>query len=406
MFDVEKIRQDFAMIRNTPDLIYFDNGATTYKPDSVIKAVNDYYSFYNSNVSRGEYTTAVKADQAYNNTRKVISKLINSEINEVSFLGNITACLNQIAFGLSRNYLKKGDKVLLSYGEHASNLLPWYRLQKDIGIEIEYIPLDIQGNIDIEQFEKLFDQNIRLVSIAYVGNVLGNIQPIKKICEITHKNNALLVVDAAQAIGHLKIDVKDLDVDFLCFSAHKMLGPDGVGVLYGKYELLKDMEPLLLGGGMNARFDKEGNVIYKDGPERFEAGTPNIEGVIGLAKASEYLMDVGLDNIHEYEIELKKYMIEKMNKLDNVKIYNPDNISSTVSFNINDIFAQDVATYLSTKNIAVRSGNHCAKILHNLIGTDQSIRASLYLYNTKEEIDYFVDIVGKTTLVDTINVFL
>lgn len=406
MFDVEKIRQDFAMIRNNPELIYFDNGATTYKPDCVIKAVNDYYSFYNSNVLRGEYTTAVKADQAYNNTRKVISKLINSEINEVSFLGNITACLNQIAFGLSRNYLKKGDKVLLSYGEHASNLLPWYRLQKDIGIEIDYIPLDIQGNIDIEQFEKLFDQNIRLVSIAYVGNVLGNIQPIKKICEITHKNNALLVVDAAQAIGHLKIDVKDLDVDFLCFSAHKMLGPDGVGVLYGKYDLLKDMEPLLLGGGMNARFDKDGNVIYKEGPERFEAGTPNIEGVIGLAKAGEYLMDVGLDKIHEYEIELKRYMIEKMNKLDNVKIYNPDNISSTVSFNINDIFAQDVATYLSTKNIAVRSGNHCAKILHNLIGTDQSIRASLYLYNTKEEIDYFVDIVGKTTLVDTIDVFL
>ena len=406
MFDVEKIRQDFAMIRNNPDLIYFDNGATTYKPDSVIQAVNDYYSFYNSNVLRGEYTTAVKADQAYNNTRKVISKLINSDIYEVSFLGNITACLNQIAFGLSRNYLKKGDKVLLSYGEHASNLLPWYRLQKDIGIEIEYIPLDIQGNIDIEKFEKLFDQNIRLVSIAYVGNVLGNIQPIKKICEITHKNNALLVVDAAQAIGHLKIDVKDLDVDFLCFSAHKMLGPDGVGVLYGKYELLKDMEPLLLGGGMNARFDKDGNVIYKEGPERFEAGTPNIEGVIGLAKASEYLMDVGLENIHEYEIELKRYMIEKMSKLDNVKIYNPDNISSTVSFNINDIFAQDVATYLSTKNIAVRSGNHCAKILHNLIGTDQSIRASLYLYNTKEEIDYFVDIVGKTTLVDTIDVFL
>ena len=406
MFDVEKIRKDFAMIRNNPELIYFDNGATTYKPDNVIKAINDYYSFYNSNVLRGEYTTAVKADQAYGNTRKVISELLNCDKDEVSFLANITACLNQISYGLSKKYLNRGDKVLLTYAEHASNLLPWYRLQKELNIEIEYIPLDRQGNIDLVEFEKMFDDNVRVVSIAYVGNVLGNIQPVKEISEIVHRNNALIVVDGAQAIGHMKIDVRDLDVDFFCFSAHKMLGPDGVGVLYGKSELLRDMEPLILGGGMNARFDKEGNVIYKEGPERFEAGTPNIEGVIGLAEAAKYLMEVGLDNIHRYETELKQHMIDKMKDLSNIEIYNPDNISSTVSFNIRDIFAQDVATYLSTKNIAVRSGNHCAKILHNLIGTDQSIRASLYLYNTREEIDYFVDVVANTTLEDTINVFL
>ena len=406
MFDVEKIRKDFAMIRNNPELIYFDNGATTYKPDTVVQSVNEYYSFYNSNVLRGEYTTAVKADQAYGNTRKVVSELLNCDKNEVSFLGNVTACLNQIAYGLSKNCLKKDDKVLLTYAEHASNILPWFRLKKDIGIDVEYIPLDIQGNINLAEFEKMMDENVRVVSIAYVGNVLGNIQPVKQIVEIAHRHNALVIVDAAQAVGHLKLDVKDLDVDYLCFSAHKMLGPDGVGVLYGKYELLKNMEPLLLGGGMNARFDKEGNIIYKEGPERFEAGTPNIEGVIGLAAAASYLMDIGLDNIHEYEIELKHYLIEKMKNLGNIEIYNPDNISSVVSFNIKDIFAQDVATYLSTKNIAVRSGNHCAKILHNLIGTDQSIRASLYLYNTKQEIDYFVDVVGKTTLADTIDVFL
>ena len=406
MFDVEKIRQDFAMIKNNPELVYFDNGATTYKPDVVIDAVNEYYSFYNSNVSRGEYTIAIKADQAYDNTRKLISQLINCHTNEVCFLANVTACLNQIAYGLSKNYLSIGDKVLLTLAEHASNLLPWYRLQKDIGIQIDYIPLDNQGNIDLNEFEKIFDKDVKLVAISYVGNVLGNIQPIKKITEIAHKNNALIVVDAAQAIGHLKIDVEDLDVDFLCFSAHKMLGPDGVGVLYGKYNLIENMEPLILGGGMNARFDKQGNVIYKEAPYRFEAGTPNIEGVIGLAAAGEYLMNIGLDNIHQYDIELKKYMIDKMKDLYNVEIYNPDNDSAIVSFNIKDIFAQDVATYLSTRNIAVRSGNHCAKILHNLIGTDQSIRASLYLYNTKKEIDYFVEVVSKTTLEDTINVFL
>ncbi len=405
MYDVEKIRNDFPMIVNHPELIYFDNGATTYKPQCVIDALTGFYTDYTSNVERGEYATAIKADQAYARTREVIAKMINCEAKEISFLSNITAVLNQIAYGLSAD-LKKGDTILISYAEHASNVLPWFRLKKELGVNIRYVPLDNEGNVILDELEEMFDESVRIISLAYVTNVLGSIQPIREITEIAHRYNALVVVDAAQAIGHLKIDVKELDVDFLGISSHKMCGPDGVGVLYGKYELLQKMEPIFLGGGMNARFDIDGNVMLKDAPERFEAGTPHIEGVIGLSAAAEYLMRIGLDDIHAYENKLRAYLIEKMLPLDNVEIYNPANPSGPVSFNVKDVFAQDAASYLSTRNICVRSGNHCAKILHNLIGTDQSIRASLYLYNTKEEIDRFVEEVSKITLEATISIFL
>jgi cysteine desulfurase/selenocysteine lyase len=405
MYDVEKIRNDFPMIVNHPELIYFDNGATTYKPQCVIDALTGFYTDYTSNVERGEYATAIKADQAYARTREVIAKMINCEAKEISFLSNITAVLNQIAYGLSAE-LKKGDTILISYAEHASNVLPWFRLKKELGVNIRYVPLDSEGNVILDELEEMFDESVRIISLAYVTNVLGSIQPIREITEIAHRHDTLVVVDAAQAIGHLKIDVKELDVDFLGFSSHKMCGPDGVGVLYGKYELLQKMEPIFLGGGMNARFDIDGNVMLKDAPERFEAGTPHIEGVIGLSAAAEYLMRIGLDDIHTYENGLRAYLIEKMLPLDNVEIYNPANPSGPVSFNVKDVFAQDAASYLSTRNICVRSGNHCAKILHNLIGTDQSIRASLYLYNTKEEIDRFVEEVSKITLEATISIFL
>ncbi len=405
MYDIDKIRQDFPMIINHPELIYFDNGATTYKPQCVIDAMMAFYTDFTSNVERGEYTTAILADQAYAATRDVIAKMIHSEPKEIAFLSNITAVLNQIAYGLSRE-LKKGDTVLISYAEHASNVLPWFRLKKELGINIRYLPLDQEGNILIDELEGIFDESVRIVSLAYSTNVLGSIQPIRKIAEIAHKHHAYIVVDAAQAIGHLPIDVKELDVDFLGFSSHKMCGPDGVGVLYGKYDLLQKMDPIFLGGGMNARFDIDGNVMLKDAPERFEAGTPNIEGVIGLAAAANYLMNLGLDQIHTHENELRAYLIGKMLPLENIEIYNPTNPSGPVSFNVKDVFAQDAASYLSTRNICVRSGNHCAKLLHELIGTDQSIRASLYLYNTKEEIDRFVEEVAKVTLEATISIFL
>ncbi len=404
MYDVNKIRQDFPMIVNHPELIYFDNGATTYKPKHVIDAVNSFYTDYTSNVERGDYETAVRADRAYDDTRKIIGRLINCEAKEVAFFANITAALNQVVYGLSKR-LKKDDTVLLTQAEHASNLLPWYRLKEDMGINIAYIPVDLQGRIDPDSLEKCLDETVKVVSVAYVTNVLGSVQPLKELISICHKHNVLTVIDAAQAIGHRKVDVKDLNCDFLCFSSHKMCGPDGAGVMYGKYDLVKDMSPLLLGGGMNARFSNDGAIIYKDAPYRFEAGTPNIEGVIGLGAAAEYLMNIGLENIHQHEVELRAYLMDKMLKLDNIDIYNPDDESGPITFNVKDVFAQDAAGYLAAHKVCVRSGNHCAKILHNIIGTDQSIRASLYLYNTKAEADRFVELVSQIDINSAIGIF-
>ena len=404
MYDVEKIRQDFPMIVNHPELIYFDNGATTYKPKHVIDAVNSFYTDYTSNVERGDYETAVRADRAYDDTRNIIGRLINCEAKEVAFFANITAALNQVVYGLSKQ-LKKDDTVLLTQAEHASNLLPWYRLKEEMGINIAYIPVDLQGRIDPDSLEKCLDETVKVVSVAYVTNVLGSVQPLKEVISICHKHNVLTVIDAAQAIGHRKVDVKDLNCDFLCFSSHKMCGPDGAGVMYGKYDLVKDMSPLLLGGGMNARFSNDGTIIYKDAPYRFEAGTPNIEGVIGLGAAAEYLMNIGLENIHQHEVELRAYLMDKMLKLDNINIYNPDDESGPITFNVKDVFAQDAAGYLAAHKVCVRSGNHCAKILHNIIGTDQSIRASLYLYNTKAEADRFVELVSQIDINSAIGIF-
>lgn len=404
MYDVDKIRQDFPMIVNHPELIYFDNGATTYKPKHVIDAVNSFYTDYTSNVERGDYETAVRADRAYDDTRKIIGRLINCEAKEVAFFANITAALNQVVYGLSKQ-LKKDDTILLTQAEHASNLLPWYRLKEDMGINIAYIPVDLQGRIDPDSLEKCLDETVKVVSVAYVTNVLGSVQPLKEVISICHKHNVLTVIDAAQAIGHRKVDVKDLNCDFLCFSSHKMCGPDGAGVMYGKYDLVKDMSPLLLGGGMNARFSNDGTIIYKDAPYRFEAGTPNIEGVIGLGAAAEYLMNIGLENIHQHEVELRAYLMDRMLKLDNIDIYNPDDESGPITFNVKDVFAQDAAGYLAAHKVCVRSGNHCAKILHNIIGTDQSIRASLYLYNTKAEADRFVELVSQIDINSAIGIF-
>ena len=404
MLDVKEIRKDFPMLRNHPELIYFDNGATTYKPDCVIQAIVSFYENYTSNVARGEYATAVMADKAYAKARKTIAEFIHAEEKEIVFTANVTASLNQVAYGM-RKWLNEGDVILTTKAEHASNLLPFYRLQKDLGIKINYIPVDAFGKIHIDDFKRMLNDKVKLVSIAEVSNVIGVTQEVKELIQLAHQVNALVCIDAAQSIGHMPIDVKDLDVDFLCYSSHKMCGPDGVGVLYGKKRLLEEMEPLMLGGGMNARFSSNGDMIYKNAPEKFEAGTPNIEGVIGLEKATEYLMQIGMDNIHEYERELRTYLLNKMKEIDTLVFYNDGIDSANVTFNVKDVFAQDAAGYLASKNIAVRSGNHCAKILHEVIGTDQSLRASLYFYNTKEEVDYFVEVVKEVNLENAIGIF-
>jgi cysteine desulfurase / selenocysteine lyase len=404
MLDVNKIREDFPMFKNNPDLVYLDSAATSLKPQCVIDAVVDFYTKHTSNVHRGDYDIAALNDRLYDQTRKSVAKLIHCEPNEVIYTHNVSHSLNQIAYGL-KDKLTKDDTVLLTYAEHASNLLPWFALQKEIGFNIAYIETDAQANITVESFEKSMHEGVKVVSVAEVTNVLGSVQPIKEMCQIAHEYGAYMIVDGAQSVPHMPVDVKDLDIDFLGFSAHKMCGPGGVGILYGKKTLLDEMEPVFYGGDMNARFNKDGEMILKDTPIKFEAGTPNIEGVIGTGAAIEYLLSIGMGNIHAYEAELRKYAIEKLSKLDNIEIINPDNAYGPIDFNAKGVFAQDAAGFLASKNIAVRSGNHCAKILHNIIGTDQSIRASLYFYNTKEDIDKFVEACGEITLENCVGIF-
>ena len=404
MLDVNKIREDFPMFKNNPDLVYLDSAATSLKPQCVIDAVVDFYTKHTSNVHRGDYDIAALNDKLYDQTRKSVAKLIHCEPNEVIYTHNVSHSLNQVAYGL-KDKLTKDDTVLLTYAEHASNLLPWFALQKEIGFNISYIETDAQANITVESFKKSMHEGVKVVSVAEVTNVLGSVQPIKEMCQIAHEYGAFMIVDGAQSVPHMPVDVKDLDIDFLGFSAHKMCGPGGVGILYGKKALLDEMEPVFYGGDMNARFNKDGEMILKDTPIKFEAGTPNIEGVIGTGIAIEYLLSIGMENIHAYEAELRKYAIEKLSKLDNIEIINPDNVYGPIDFNAKGVFAQDAAGFLASKNIAVRSGNHCAKILHNIIGTDQSIRASLYFYNTKEDIDKFVEACGEITLENCVGIF-
>lgn len=404
MLDVDKIRKDFPMIENNPDLVYLDSAATSLKPQCVIDAVVDFYARHTSNVHRGDYRVAEINDKLYDGTRNLVAELIHCDKDEVVYTHNVSHSLNQIAFGL-KPMLKKGDTVLITYAEHASNVLPWFALQKEIGINIEYIETDNEANITIDTFKKAMHEGVKVVSVAEVTNVLGSIQPVKEMCEIAHSYGAYMIVDGAQSVPHMKVDVKDLDVDFLGFSAHKMCGPSGVGILYGKKKLLDAMEPVFYGGDMNARFNKDGEMLLKDTPVKFEAGTPNIEGVIGTGAAIQYLLSIGLDNIHEYEKELRAYAIDKLSQLDNIEIINPDNLYGPIDFNAKGVFAQDAAGFLASKNIAVRSGNHCAKILHNIIHTDQSIRASLYYYNTKEEIDRFVEACKEITLENCVGIF-
>lgn len=404
MLDVDKIRKDFPMIENNPDLVYLDSAATSLKPQCVIDAVVDFYARHTSNVHRGDYRVAEINDKLYDGTRNLVAELIHCDKDEVVYTHNVSHSLNQIAFGL-KPMLKKGDTVLITYAEHASNVLPWFALQKEIGINIEYIETDNEANITIDTFKKAMHEGVKVVSVAEVTNVLGSIQPVKEMCEIAHSYGAYMIVDGAQSVPHMKVDVKDLDVDFLGFSAHKMCGPSGVGILYGKKKLLDAMEPVFYGGDMNARFNKDGEMLLKDTPVKFEAGTPNIEGVIGTGAAIQYLLSIGLDNIHEYEKELRAYAIDKLSQLNNIEIINPDNLYGPIDFNAKGVFAQDAAGFLASKNIAVRSGNHCAKILHNIIHTDQSIRASLYFYNTKEEIDRFVEACKEITLENCVGIF-
>lgn len=384
-------RDDFEMLSN--NIIYFDNGATTLKPKCVKDAICKYYSEYTSNAHRGDYKTSAIVDSLYEGTREKIKNFINAKENsEIVFTSGTTNSMNIIVSGFFKNYLKKDDEVLITLSEHASNIIPWFILQKEIGIKVKYIPLDNNNEVTIENFKNSITDKTKVISLAYVTNVIGDERPIKDISKIAHENNILVVVDAAQGAPHTRIDVQEDDIDFMAFSGHKMYGPTGIGVLYAKFDLLDKIIPLNYGGGMNAMFTKDGYVELREIPTRLEGGTPNIEGVLGLGAAIDYLENIGMNNINKYEKDLRKYLVSELSKLDFIDIYNKNNDTNIVAFNIKGVFAQDTAIYLDKYNICVRAGNHCAKILDNVFNVSNTVRISLSFYNTKEEIDLLINV--------------
>lgn len=384
-------REDFAMLDN--DIVYFDNGATTLKPKCVVESVMDYYTKHTSNIHRGDYDASIITNKLYDDTRSVVRKFINCDKDtQVVFTSGTTMSINMVVFGYMKKHLNSGDEILLTRAEHASNVLPWIKLCEEIGTSIKYMELDEDYHLTVDSVKKSITEKTKVISIAHVTNVLGDVRDIDSIGNICREKGILFNVDGAQSVPHMKVDFKKSNIDFLSFSAHKMVGPTGVGVLVGKEELLEEMDPIFYGGGMNQFFEVDNSYELKKVPTRFEAGTPAIAEVIGLKRAIEYLMDIGMDKIHEYEVSLKNYLVEQLSSIPNIKVYNKNSDSGILAFNIDDVFAQDTSVYLNHYHIFVRAGNHCAKMLKDEIGVKNTVRVSMYLYNNKEDVDKLIKV--------------
>jgi len=394
MIDTRKIAQDFPMLRkmvNGKRLAFLDSASTTLKPQSVIDGVVEYLTETTSNSHRGDYQTAYEVDVRVDETRAAVARFINADKDEIVFTSGTSMSINLVAYGYGIKHLNKDDEILITQAEHASNVLPWFKVSEHTGAKVNYIPLDEEGRLTADNLRKVVSHKTKIVAVAHVTNVMGFLVDLKQIAAIAHEFGALIVVDGAQSVPHFPTDVKDLDVDFLSFSGHKMLGPTGIGVLFGKYHLLQAMDPLMMGGGMSARFDMCGDIDLMLPPVKFEAGTLNLEGVFGLKKAIEYLEDLGMSNIVAHEDKLRAYAISELKKLENVIVYNEKAEAGIITLNLKGVFAQDASTYFNSKGIAVRSGQHCAKILTDFLKTHATIRMSMYVYTTKEDIDLFVD---------------
>lgn len=397
--NIHEIRKQFPILDqkvNGKQLVYFDSAATSQKPIQVIETLERYYKEYNSNVHRGVHTLGTKATDAYEGAREKVRKFINAKsMEEIIFTRGTTTALNTVAASYGFENVKEGDEIVISYMEHHSNIIPWQQVAKKTGATLKYLPLQPDGTISIEDARQTITPNTKIVSIMYVSNVLGTINPVKEIGAIAHENGAIMVVDGAQSTPHMKVDVQDLNCDFYALSAHKMCGPTGIGVLYGKKELLNNMEPIEFGGEMIDFVDLQEST-WKELPWKFEAGTPIIGNAIGLGAAIDFLEEIGLDNIEKHEHELAQYALERLSEVDGVTIYGPKHRAGLVTFNIEDVHPHDVATVLDVEGIAVRAGHHCAQPLMKWLKASSTARASFYLYNTKEEIDTFVESLIKT----------
>ena len=391
--DINKIRQDFKVLDekvNGNALTYLDTSATSLTPDRVVDKTNEYYFKYNANVHRGVHTLGTLATDAYESARMKVRKFINAKrFEEIIYTRGTTAALNLVARSLGDYAVEEGDEIVVTEMEHHANIVPWQQLAKRKGAKLVFIPLESDGTIKLESVKSVMSEKTKIVAIAHVSNVLGTVNDIKSIAKIAHDNDAYIVVDGAQAVPHMTVDVQDLDVDFYAFSSHKMLGPTGVGVLYGKAEILDHLEPIEYGGDMIDYVYKE-DATWTDLPVKFEAGTPMIAEAIGLGEAIDYLTEVGMDNIHDYEQELVNYAYEQMEKIDGITIYGPKERAGLITFNLDGVHPHDLATALDQDGIAVRAGHHCAQPLMKWLDTNSTARASFYIYNTKEEVDTFI----------------
>ena len=387
-----EIRKDFPIF-DGDKIAYLDSGATTQRPKQVIDAVDNFYRTANANPHRGAYDLSIKATDIYENARVKVAEFINSpKPEQIIFTRNSSESLNLIAYSYGLNNLKKDDKIVLSIMEHHSNLVPWQFVSKKCDCSLEYMYVNDEGELTDEEIENKIVPGVKIVGITQISNVLGTINDVKKIIKRAHEVGAIAVVDGAQSVPHIKVDVQDLDCDFLVFSGHKMLSPLGIGVLYGKKELLNKMNPFLFGGDM-IEYVYEQETTFAELPAKFEAGTQNVGGAVGLAAAIDYINNVGMDTISDIEKDLTKYLFDELSKLEFITIYGPKNLdhkAGVISFNINGVHPHDVASVLDSVGVCVRSGNHCAQPLLRKMDIDSTVRASLYMYNTKEDIDRLI----------------
>ncbi|MFL6325936.1 MAG: cysteine desulfurase [Nitrososphaeraceae archaeon] len=401
--NISKIRQDFPILKRKVNgnktLIYLDNAATTQKPISVMNAIYNYYMNYNSNIHRAVHQLAEEATFEYEKTREKVAKFINAHsADEIIFTRNATEAINLVSYSWGRTNVNKGDRVVITEIEHHSNIVPWQILTQEKGAKLDYIGIDNNGYLNMEDCKKYLQRDkVKLLSISHMSNVLGTIVPINEIIEMAHQNGILVMVDGAQSVPHMPVDVQDMDCDFMVFSAHKMLGPTGVGVLYAKKEILNEMQPFIGGGDMIKEVHKH-KTIYNDLPYKFEGGTPNIAGVIGFGAAVDYLKRIGMHNVREHEIEITSYAIKAIADIKGIILYGPSDANhrgGVVAFNIGDIHPHDLATIMNDHGIAIRSGHHCAQVLMERLDIAAASRTSFYIYNTKEEVDIFINALGE-----------
>ncbi|KML11258.1 cysteine desulfurase [Bacillus safensis] len=397
--NIKDVREQFPILHqqvNGHDLVYLDSAATSQKPRVVIDAMNEYYRSYNSNVHRGVHTLGTRATDAYEGAREKVRAFIRaSSVQEIIFTRGTTTALNTVAISYARANLKEGDEIVITHMEHHANIIPWQQAAKATGATLKYIPLQEDGTLSLEDVRQTITHQTKIVAVTHVSNVLGTINPIKEIAKIAHEHGAIIVVDGAQSTPHMQIDVQDLDCDFFAFSGHKMCGPTGIGVLYGKKDLLNNMEPAEFGGEMIDFVDLYDST-WKELPWKFEAGTPIIAGAVGLGKAIDFLNDIGMEEVSRYEHQLATYALERFKELDGATVYGPQHRAGLVTFNLDDVHPHDASTVLDTEGVAIRAGHHCAQPLMKWLGVSATARASFYLYNTEEEIDQLIAALRKT----------